>query len=448
MKNNIYEEKSINGLIFYFSIPAILSLIVEILASVVDTAFAGHLGELSVDALTTMGLLTPILNLFTAIQSLFAVSSSIFIAKFLNQESERNKYFQSGIIMTILLSCLLSLAVFLSLDKILALLSAEGQISVFLRSYLLVQLFSNIFSAIGYTLTSCIRAFGYPKIEMIFTSLAVLVNIIFNAVFVYGFDLGFVGLAYGTLVSEIFCAICSLVWLFRHKLLPSFKIISPKSLIYCSLNLAKLGVAQAIIQAMGGCTGFFVNNSLMQHSGSDYVAVWNVVQNIYTLFLMPTVGITQGVQTIIAYFSGQGEEIKKKKAIKSTFLGTIVYGFIGAMCIFLFGKNILSIFASSNSILTLARIVLRIVFVTFPLMGIFYTIMTLFEVTGHELKAVALILTRQLFLIIPLVYSLPNLLPNLSISIFLSIPISDLLALIISLILASRNKNKPCSPTA
>lgn len=79
MKENIYEKKSVHSLVLYFSVPAIFSLIVEIMASVVDTAFAGHLGEISVDALTTMGLLSPVLSIYTAFQALFAVSTSIMI---------------------------------------------------------------------------------------------------------------------------------------------------------------------------------------------------------------------------------------------------------------------------------------------------------------------------------------------------------------------------------
>lgn len=69
MEETIYEKKSVKELILYFSVPAILSLIIEIMASVVDTAFAGHLGTISVDALTAMGLLTPVLNLYTAVQA-------------------------------------------------------------------------------------------------------------------------------------------------------------------------------------------------------------------------------------------------------------------------------------------------------------------------------------------------------------------------------------------
>ena len=54
MEKNTYESKSIRALIVTFSIPAILSLVVEIMTSVVDTVFAGHLGAASVNALTAM----------------------------------------------------------------------------------------------------------------------------------------------------------------------------------------------------------------------------------------------------------------------------------------------------------------------------------------------------------------------------------------------------------
>lgn len=440
MEENIYEKKSVNALILYFSVPAILSLIVEIMASVVDTAFAGHLGSISVDALTAMGLLTPVLNLFTAVQALFAVSTSVFIAKYLNQKKERGEYFFAGITMTLVCSALLSGVFLLTLEDVLHLLGAKEQVFALATSYLQIQLVSNLFSAMGYTLTSCIRAFGYPKVEMCLTTLAVFVNILFNAVFVFGCHLGFPGLAYGTLVSEIFCAVGAWLWLLAHHLMPGFPHLSRRLFGSCTVELVKLGIAQTVIQAMGGCTGLFVNHSLMLHMGNAHVAVWNVVQNLYTLLLMPTVGITQGVQTILAYFSGQGREKEKQQAIRSTMVGTVLYGFLAALGVFLFGDRLLSLFVDSNQILNLAGIVLKIVFVSFPLMGVFYTIMTLLEVTEHELKAVGLILTRQVFLMIPLVYLLPILFPHLSVSAFLAVPIADLLAMVTAVMLSRISK--------
>ena len=218
MKENIYEKKSVHSLILYFSIPAIFSLIVEIMASVVDTIFAGHLGEISVDALTTMGLLSPILSIYTAIQALFAVSTSIMIAKYLKNQTTRTEYFITGIGMTFVTSIIISIVSYFIMPQLLSFIGATGQILTLSEKYLKIQLFSNIFSALGYTLTSCIRAVGFPRVEMVLTGGAVLVNVVFNSIFVFCFNMGFIGLAYGTLISEIFCFLLSVLWLFKHQL--------------------------------------------------------------------------------------------------------------------------------------------------------------------------------------------------------------------------------------
>ena len=440
MEDNIYEKKSVNCLILYFSVPAVLSLIVEIMASVVDTAFTGHLGSISIDALTVMGLLTPVLNLFTAVQSLFAVSTSVYIAKYLNNKIKRDEYFVSGIIMTLILSCVISTICYFGMNHILNLLNAKAQVYALAKKYLKIQLISNIFSSLGYTLTSIIRAFGFPKTEVLITTLAVVVNIVSNALFAFGLHFDFTGLAIGTLVSEVFCALYAYIWIRKHKLLPESLHISLHNFKDCTKKLFKLGIVQTVIQAMGGCTGFFVNSSLMMNFDRCYVAIWNVISNIYTLFLMPVVGITQSVQTIIAYFSGQNKQKERNKTIRSTIFVTLFYGIVSTITIFVFGNLILTIFIKDTGLLAIAEDVIKIIFITFSLTGIFYTIMTLLEITEYETKAVIMILTRQVFLMIPLVYILPVILPDVSMSIFLSVPIADIFSLCISLQLIKKIK--------
>lgn len=433
MEKNIYESKSIRALIAAFSIPAILSLVVEMMTSVVDTAFAGHLGAASVNALTAMGLLSPVLSIFTAFQALYAVSTAILIARHLNHREERNGYFSAGILFTILVSLAVSVLSFWGMDHILHLLGAEREVFDLAKNYLQIQLVSNVFSAVGYTLTSCIRAFGDPKMEMVITTLAVGVNIAANAMFAFGFQMGFTGLALGTLVSEIICMLLAVCWILKKGFFPSFRHLHGTTLCRRAWELFRLGFVQTVIQALAGCTGFFVNHSLMLHATLNHVAIWNIVQKIYTLLLMPVVGITQGIQTVIAYYSGQKQETEKQKTIRLTVFYTVLYGCIGTGFIFLFGNRILSIFGSSDAILAQSTAVLKIIFLTFPVVGIFYTILTLLEVTGHEIKAVILTLLRQVFLLLPLVYLLPNLFPQRKHAVFWAVPISDLLILFLAI---------------
>ncbi|MEG3074363.1 MAG: hypothetical protein RR867_09115, partial [Ruthenibacterium sp.] len=70
----------------------------------------------------------------------------------------------------------------------------------------------------------------------------------------------------------------------------------------------------------------------------------------------------------------------------------------------------------------------------FPLIGILYTDMTLLQVTGHEFASVLLILSRQVFFLIPLIYLIPSLIAHSSfgiapvIALFFCMPIADLLS--------------------
>lgn len=288
------------------------------------------------------------------------------------------------------------------------------------------------------TLTSCIRAFGYPKMEMAFVTLSVTVNMIGNAIFAFGLDMGFTGLALGTLVSEIFCAGIAVIWLAKRNFLPQIQSVRNFQCGSKALELFRLGFSQTVIQALGGCTGFFVNSSLMFYTTVSHVAIWNIVQKIYTFLLMPIVGVTQSVQTIIAYYNGNSQRTKTQKTIRLTVFYTISYGCIAASFIFLLGNKILNLFGASGDIMWKSRDVLKIVFLTFPIVGIFYTILILLEVTGHEIKAVILTLSRQVFLMLPLVYLLPNLFPQSENSIFWAVPISDLCVLFMAVFLAKK----------
>lgn len=334
MEKNIYESKSILRLVATFSFPAIFSLLMEIMTSVVDTIFAGHLGTDSVDALTAMGLLAPLLNIFTAIQALYAVSTSILIARHLNNQSERDGYFSTGILCTLLVSMTVSALSYWGIESILHLLGAKQMVFVFAKDYLQIQLLSNIFSALGYTFTSSIRAFGYPKTEMLITALSIVTNIIANVIFAFGLHMGLAGLALGTLFSEIFCMLLALIWLLQKKFLPALRHVEKTKHFSRAWELFRLGFAQTIIQLLGGCTGFFMNHSFMLYGTLHYVAIWNMVQKIYTLFLMPIVGITQGIQTIIAYYSGHQKETQKRETIRCTVVCTMLYGFVALALFF------------------------------------------------------------------------------------------------------------------
>ncbi|MEF9942454.1 MAG: MATE family efflux transporter [Lachnospiraceae bacterium] len=436
MNENIYEQKSLGKLIITFGIPSILSLIIEMLTGVIDTAFAGNLPDIGVDALSAMALISPILGIFIALQTLYAMSTGILIAKYLNRKEKQNSSYITGVIMSVAVAVATSVLCYLMLSRILAILGAEGRIFSLASQYLKIQLMSNIFSSLGYTLTCCIRAFGYPKIEVVIISVSVITNIVFNFIFAFLLHKGIAGLAWGTFVSESVCVICAICFLIKKKRWIPKEMPSFREFLQRAVELFKIGIAQTVIQILGGCTNIVMNERLLFLGSITHVAAWSVVQRIYSLVLMPIVGLTQGVQNIIAYFSGNHAQEKVHKISKYTMLYCGSYGIIAFIAMILGGENILLLFGNSIEILTIAKEILLVVFIGFPFIGILYTDMTLLQVTGHEFSSVLLILSRQVFILMPLIYIMPTIVgySNLNISktmiLYLCVPIADLLATI------------------
>ncbi|MEG1017513.1 MAG: MATE family efflux transporter, partial [Oscillospiraceae bacterium] len=177
-----------------------------------------------------------------------------------------------------------------------------------------------------------------------------------------------------------------------------------------------------------------------------HLAAFNIVQRIYSFALLPIVGLTQGVQSIISYFGGNGESEKIAIVSKRTMLLCGTYGVVAFLLMITFGQNIAAIFGGSYEMLAMAKTILLIVFVGFPFIGVLYTDMMLLQVTEHEFASVLLILSRQVFFLIPLVYLVPSLatigaLPLSPImALFFCMPIADLLSVLFAMLV----KRKLC----
>lgn len=438
MKKSIYETNSTTRLILTFSLPAILALIFEVLTSVVDTIFAGNIKGQSNEALTMMGLLAPLFMLFVAFQTLFAFSTAIMISKYLGKENKRDvhDFFQSGLILTLIMSMIVSLIIYFNISSIVSFFGATSLVAEIATDYLKVILVSNIFSALGYTLTSAIRAFGNPIAEMVIVIMAVVVNILFNFLFTFVFSFGITGIAMGTLISEIFCMLLAIAYLKKKHLWFTFKTINTRAFCKIAFKLFKIGFTQMVIQSLAGVTAFCFNYQLLTIAGHEEVANWTVTNKVYVFLLMPIIGLTQAIQTIISYYYGKSDNDKIRVIVKKTMKLSFSYGLVMTLIIFLFNRKLLLLFGLKIETIETMQGLLRIVFLTFPFLGITFTIITLLQVTGKEFQALTLGLLRQIILIIPLVMIIPFIFESFeimnikpSIAIFFAIPIADLITI-------------------
>ena len=437
-RSNIFENKSINQLILYFSIPAIISLVLESVASMIDTAFAGHLGDMSSYALSAMGILAPILSLFVAAQLIFGVSTGIILAKRLGEGNEEkvNSTFKVGLYSSLIFSTLISAAIFIGQDKLLDIIGATGQVKVLAKQFLNIAVVFNVFSSVGYTLVNNIRSFGHPKIEIIIVTSSTIINIIFNILFTFVFEMGIIGIGLATLISEISYVLFAILFLVKKGLWMKKTNLCSKEIKSILLLLIKIGFVQFLMQALNSLNGFTVNKVLVNYGDVSYIGAWAICNSLYMMMLLPLIGLTEGVQSVIAYYQGSHNEEKKNIIKSKTLKYSLLYSLITITLVFIYSKGIVKIFTLDRSIIDTSVSIMQILLIGFPFMGIIYTMVAFMQVSGQEERASKLEFIRQIFLFIPLSIILPLLVSKFSImdiepslSIFFAMPISNIISL-------------------
>lgn len=401
----LFENKSIQHLIVLFSFPTIFSLVLESFVSMIDTAFAGHLGSMSSIALSAMGLLTPILQILLAAQLIFGVSTSIVVSKRLGEKNQEkvNETFTIGFYGCGVFSIAISLLIFLLQDPLLFVLGASGEVRRYALQYLNLALIFNIFNSLGYMLVNMIRVFGYPKMEIIIGVISTLSNVFFNVLFTFILGLGFIGIAFATLTSSVIYFSCAVLFLMHKKLWMKkvHLIINPSKEIL--ISIIKIGFVQFLMQALNSVSGFVINRRLIGLGYVSSIGAFAICNNINTVILLPLIGLTQGSQSVIVYFHGrqnhQSERIAKQKIVNYS----LIYALVITIVSLLWTRPLLMIFTSDESLIQSAIPILRIMVAGFPFMGIIYTLITFMQVSKEEAKASQLEVVRQIVLLIPLV---------------------------------------------
>ena len=162
-------------------------------------------------------------------------------------------------------------------------------------------------------LNSIIRADGSPKVAMISMVIGAIINIILDAWFILGLDLGLTGAALATIIGQIVSFIISVIYLFRAK---NFKleITSFKPDLKLLLEGIKMGASSFLTQISIVIITVVSMNMLAKYGASskyginDPQAIIGVVMKLFTIVVNISVGISAGAQPIIGYNYGDGKE--------------------------------------------------------------------------------------------------------------------------------------------
>lgn len=405
--------RPVKRLLFSFSIPAIISCLVNSVYNIVDQIFIGQgVGYLG-NAATTIAF--PLMTIIMAFATLIGSGGSAYAALRLGEGRKREALLTLNnlLIIAIGLGILLAATGLIFLKPILTLFGATETTMPYAIDYTSIVLMGVPFSVISIALSNMARTDGHPRMSMYGILIGAALNTVLDPIYIFILDWGVKGAAIATITAQ-FVSTVVLCYYFLRKGNMRFtrRYMKPVGRVW--YKIFSLGISSGITSLVACIMQVVMNNSLVYYgnqteiTGDVALSAMGIVMKIAMILASVCIGFGIGAQPILGFNLGA----KKYARVRHTYLlavsiatGSILIGW--AVCQ-LAPHLVLSLFGKENQTFTdFAVRCLRIYLGGIFCAGFQIVSTNYFQATGQPLKASLLSMLRQLILLIPLLLILP-----------------------------------------
>ena len=427
-KENRMGVMPVGKLLFSMSTPMVISFLVQSLYNIVDSIFVARY---SPDALAAVSLAYPIQILMIAVSVGTGVGVNALLSRLLGEgKKERAKATADNAVLLAIISSI-AFAIF-------------GAIAT--KAFFDAQTNSETIRTLGYSYLSIVTIFSFGLIlevtyerilqstgktiyNMITQGIGAIINIILDPILIFGLlgapKMGVAGAAIATVAGQIIAMILSFIFNMKynedvdisfgkHIFKPDFIIIK---------DIYKVGIPSIAMQSMSTLMMLGLNKILVRYSDMA-VNVLGIYYKLQSFVFMPIFGLNNGMTPIVAYNYGARNKDRIMKALKYSFLSSVVIMVIGTAIFWIFPKELMILFSPNEEMMKLGIPALRICSLCFILAAFDVIAIASFQSLGNGMYALYASFLRQLVLILPLAYVLSKMF-GLE-AVWYSIPLAEL----------------------
>ena len=423
-------NQPIGKLLTQYAIPAIIAMTASSLYNMVDSIFIGH--GVGAMAISGLAITFPLMNLAAAFGSLVGVGASTLVSVKLGQKdySTAQQILGNVVSLNLIIGILFTILTLAFLDPILFFFGASEVTLPYARDYMVTILLGNVVTHMYLGLNSVLRSAGHPQKAMAATILTVVINILLDPLFIYGFGMGIRGAAIATILAQII-SLCWLIKIFcnKNELLHFRRGIYRLKGVLVE-NIIGIGLAPFFMNVASCMIVILINKGLKLYDGDLAIGAFGIVNRIVFLFVMIVMGLNQGMQPIAGYNFGARQFHRVNHVMKLTVIAATIVTTSGFLVGELMPELAVSAFTTDSKLIEQSARGLRITVMFFPIIGFQMVTSNFFQSIGMAKKAIILSLSRQVLILIPCLLILPLFWG--ADGIWFSMPISDILASLIA----------------
>lgn len=425
---NDFSKGSIARNIMDLAVPMTLAQLINVMYSIVDRIYIGHLPQASAQALTGIGLCLPIITIITAFANFFGMGGAPLcsIARGGHEEKRAEKVMGNSFTMLLISGAVLMAVCLLFKEPLLYLFGASEATYPYADQYITVYICGTLFVMTSLGMNNFINAQGFGKTGMLTVLLGAVMNIILDPVFIFGLGMGVRGAAAATILSQG----ASALWVFRFltgkKALLKLSGKSMKLEAGLVKEITLLGTSGFVMSVTNGTVQIVCNAVLARHGGDLYVGIMTVINSVREIITMPVTGLTSGAQPVIGYNYGAGCYERVKSAIKFMSIGCIVFSLAVWAVLFFEPRFFLHLFTQETELIEAGIPAMRIYFCGIFMMALQFAGQSTYVALNRPKQAVFFSLFRKVIIVVPLTLLLPLIGGLGTNGVFLAEPVSNI----------------------
>ncbi len=344
----------VKKLIWKYSVPGIISQLINSVHNIVDQVFIGWgINDLGIAA---TNIVFPFSSIITALSALLGMGASAHFSILLGKKDPEKAADFIGTALTLMITTGILISVISSvfLKDILYLFGATDLIMPYALPYARIIVLGIPFAIFATGMSYFIRADGDPAYSSMTLLSGAVFNMVFDPVFLFIFNMGISGIALATVLGQVLSSLLALNYLFRKiksitLTRSNFGIKSNITRSICSLGVATFTthVLMTIVQIIQ-MNAFKTYGALSIYGSEVVIGASGAVGKVTMVCMSAIIGVAIGCQPILGFNLGS----KRYDRVRETYLTAIKYGTAVAISAFLLlqllPKPIISIFGSDD----------------------------------------------------------------------------------------------------
>ena len=424
----------VKKLILRLAGPTIASMLISSLYNMADTFFVGRIGTF---ATAGVGLIFPLMTVMQAFGFFFGQGSGNYVSRALgaNKTEDAEKMAATGFFCALMMGGLILGLGQLFATPVLRILGADtakvaAKTVGHARAYYTTLLFGAPFVLASCVLNNQMRFQGNAFFSMIGLVSGAVLNIGLDPLFIFVFNMGVMGAAAATVVSQAFSFCVLYLGTLRSDTLKiKVKNLTPNG--HYLKNILAGGLPSLLRQGFGSVATLCLNAAAaaaVPLSQADAaIAAFSVVSRVMFFVFSALLGFGQGFQPVCGYNWGARKFDRVREAYLFCIKIGVTFLLLISTCTFLFAGPIVSLFRDDAEVIRMGTVAMRCQSCSLPLMAVVAMSNMLFQTTGKAVRATILAIARQGMVFIPCVLLLPRVIDPAIWGVYLAQPIADVI---------------------